>query len=69
MVAVKMITVSTVSSIIVYWKSKFNIFFRKMESSNDSDSDCYITMYKEVDNILTFLKAEPIELSLKRTDR
>ena len=66
MVAVKIITVS---SVIVYLKSKFNNFFRKMESSNDSDSDCCITMYKEGDDILTFPKAEPDESSLNRIDR
>ena len=66
MVAVKIITVS---SVIVYLKSKFNNFFRKMESSNDSDSDCCITMYKEGDDIVTFPKAEPNESFLNRTDR
>ena len=66
MVAVKIITVS---SVIVYLKSKFNNFFRKMESSNDSDSDCCITMYKEGDDIITFPKAEPNESSLNKTDR
>ena len=65
MVEVKIITVSCV---IVYLKSKFNNFFRKMESSNDSDSDCCITMYKG-DDIITFPKAEPNESSLNRTDR
>ena len=40
-----------------------------MESSNDSDSDCCITMYKEGDDIITFPKAEPNESSLNRTDR
>ena len=41
---------SEVSSVIVYLKVKFNDFFHKMESSNDSDSDCYITVYKEGDS-------------------
>ena len=40
-----------------------------MESSNDSDSDCCITVCKEGDDILTFPKAEPDESSLNRTDR
>ena len=40
-----------------------------MESSNDSDSDCCITMYKEGDDIITFPKAEPNELSSNRKDR
>ena len=69
MVEVKIITLSTVSSVIVYLKSKFNIFFRKMQSSNDSDNDYYITKYKEGDDIITFSKAEPNESSLNRTDR
>ena len=61
MAAGKIVTTSTstVSSVIVFLKSKFNKFFRKMESSNDSDSDCYMKMYK----------AEPNESSLNRTDR
>ena len=69
MVAVKIITASTVSSVIVYLKSKFNNFFRKMESSNDSDIDCCITIYKKGDDIITFPKAEPNESSLNRRDR
>ena len=69
MVAVKIITASTVSSVIVYLKSKFNNFFRKMESSNDSDIDCCIAMYKKGDDIITFPKAEPNESSLNRRDR
>ena len=40
-----------------------------MESSNDSDSDCCITMYKEGDGIITFPKAEPNDSSLNITDR
>ena len=59
---------STVSSVIVFLKSKFNKFFRKVESSNDSDSDCYMKMYKEGNDIITFPKAEPNESSLNRTD-
>ena len=66
MVAVKIITVS---GVIMYLKNKFNNFFRKMESSNDSDSDCCITMYKEGDDIITLPTAEPNESSLNRTDR
>ena len=69
MVEVKIITLSTVCSAIVYLKSKFNIFFRKMQSSNDSDNDYCITKYKEGDDIITFSKAEPNESSLNRTDR
>ena len=70
MIAVKIITAITV----VYWKSKFvkrkfNNFFRKMESSNDSDDNCCITMYKQGDDIITFPKAEPNESSLNRRDR
>ena len=41
---------SEVSSVIVYLKVKFNDFFHKIESSNDSDSDCCITVYKEGDS-------------------
>ena len=66
MVAVKIITVS---SVILYLKNKFNNFFCKIESSNDSDSDCCITMCKERDDIITFIKVEPNESSLNRTDR
>ena len=66
MVAVKIITVS---SVIPYLKNKFNNFFCKIESSNDSDSDCCITMCKEGDDIITFIKVEPNESSLNRTDR
>ena len=40
-----------------------------MESSNDGDSDCCITMYKEGDGIITFPKAEPNDSSLNITDR
>ena len=40
-----------------------------MESSNDSDSDYCITMYKEGDDIIMFSKAEPNKSSLKRKDR
>ena len=69
MVEVKIITLSTVSSVKVYLKSKFNIFFCKMQSSNDSDNDYCITIYKEGDHIITFSKAEPNESSLNRTDR
>ena len=43
MIAVKIITVSTVSSAIVYLKNKFNNFFRKVESSSDSDSEMVCT--------------------------
>ena len=68
-VAVKIITISTVSSVIVSLKSKFNNFFRRMESSNDSDSDCWITMYKEGDDIITFPKAEVNESSLNKVNR
>ena len=53
----------------MFLKSKFNKFFRKVESSNDSDSDCYMKMYKEGNDIITFPKAEPNETSLNRTDR
>ena len=69
MVAVQIITVSTVSSVVKYLKSRFNTFFRKMESSNDNDSNFCPTMYKEGDDIITFPKAEPNESSLNRTDR
>ena len=67
MIAVK-ITASRVGGIIVYLKSKFmksrfNNFFRKMESRNYSDSNCYIAMHKEEDDIITFPKAEPNESS------
>ena len=65
----KIITVSTVSSVIVSLKSKFNNFFRRVESSNDSDSDCWITMYKEGDDIITFPKAEAKESSLNKANR
>ena len=65
MVAVKIVTVS---SAIMFLKNKFNNFFRKVESSDDSDSDCCITMYKEVYYIITFLKTEPNESSLNRTE-
>ena len=37
-----------------------------MESSNNSDSDCCITIYNEGDNIITFPKAETNESSLNR---
>ena len=40
-----------------------------MESSNDSHSDCCMTIYEEGDDIITFPKAEPNESSVKRTDR
>ena len=50
-------------------KSKFNNFFRRVESSNDSDSDCWITMYKEGDDIITFPKAEANESSLNKANR
>ena len=63
------VTIVTVSSVIVFLKSKFNNFFRRMESGHDSDSDCYITMYKESDDIITFPKTEPNESSLNRTER
>ena len=69
MVQVKIITVSTVSSVIVYLKSKFNNFFRKMESSNDNDSDCCITIYKEGADIIAFPNRESNESSLNRRDR
>ena len=71
MAAGKIVTTSTsiVSSVIVFLKSKFNKYFWKMESSNDSDSDCYMKMYKEGNDIITFPKAEPNESSLNRTDR
>ena len=69
MVQVKIITVGTVSSVIVYLKSKFNNFFRKMESSNDSDFNFCITIYKEADDIIIFSKAEPNESSLNRSGR
>ena len=67
MIAVK-ITASRVGGIIVYLKSKFmksrfNNFFRKMESRNYSDSNCYVAMHKEEDDIITFPKAEPNESS------
>ena len=35
----------------MFFNSKFYNFFRKMESSQDSDSDCCIKMYKEGDDI------------------
>ena len=57
MVAVKIITVSTASSAIVYFKSKFDISFRKMEPSKDSDSDTI----KEV-ILLHFLKQNLMNL-------
>ena len=40
-----------------------------MESSNDSDNDFCITMYKQGDDIITFPKAEPNESSLNARDR
>ena len=55
-----------IGCVIVYLKSKFNNFFRRMESSNNSDSDCCITIYNEGDNIITFPKAETNESSLNR---
>ena len=61
MVEVKIITVSTVGSVTVYLKSKFNNFFRKMELSNDSESDCCITINNEGDDIIIFSEAEPNE--------
>ena len=69
MVPVDIIIVITVSSIMVYLKSKFNNFFRKMESSNDSDSNFCITIYKEGDDVIIFSKAEPNESSLNRSGR
>ena len=69
LVAVKIITFKTVSSVIVYLKSKINNFFWKMESNHDFDDDYCKTMYKEGDDIITFPKAEPNESSLNRTDR
>ena len=44
-------------------KSKFNNFFCKMESSDDSGSDYCIVMYKEGG------EAEPNKSSLNRTKR
>ena len=38
-----------------------------MESSNDSDSNFCITIYREGDDIIIFSKAEPYELSLNRS--
>ena len=69
MVAVKIITVSTVSSVIMYLKIKSDNFFNKMESSKDSDNECCITMYKRGDGIITFPKAEPNESTLSRTEK
>ena len=69
MVPVNIIIVNTVSSVMVYLKSKFNNFFRKMESSNDSDSNFCITIYKEGDDVIIFSKAEPNESSLNRSGR
>ena len=69
MVPVDIIIVITVSSIMVYLKSKFNNFFRKMESSNDNDSDCCITIYKEGADIIAFPNRESNESSLNRRDR
>lgn len=66
MVAVKIVTVS---SVIMFFNSKFYNFFRKMESSQDSDSDCCIKMYKEGDDIIIFPKTEPNKSSLNRTKR
>ena len=40
-----------------------------MESNNDSDRDCCITIDKEGDDIIKFSKAEPNESSLNRTGR
>ena len=40
-----------------------------MESWDYSDSDCFITMYKEGNDIVTFPKAEPNKPSLNRTKR
>ena len=62
MIAVK-ITASTVGGVTVYLKSRFNNFFRKMESRNYSDSNCCVAMHKEEDDIITFPKAEPNESS------
>ena len=69
MVPVNIIIVNTVSSVMVYLKSKFNNFFRKMESSNDNDSDCCITIYKEGADITAFPNRESNESSLNRRDR
>ena len=52
-----------VSSVIVFLKSKFNNFFCKMESSDDSGSDYCIVMYKEGG------ETEPNKSSLNRTKR
>ena len=69
MVPVDIIIVITVSSVMVYLKSKFNNFFRKMESSSDSDSDCCITIYNKGADIIAFPNREPNESSLNRRDR
>ena len=69
MVAVKIITISTASSAILYFKSNFDISFRNMEPSNDSDSDFCITMYNKGGDFITFPKTEPNESSLNRTDK
>ena len=66
MVAVK---TSTVSSVIVFLNCKFKNFCRKMNSSDESEIDCCITIYKEGDDIITFPKVEPNESSLNRTGR
>ena len=39
-----------------------------MESSQDSDWDCCIKMYKEGDDIIIFPKTEPNKSSLNRTE-
>ena len=56
----------TVSSVIMFLKSKFNNFFRKIESNDDSHSNGCIAMYKEGDVIFTFPET-PKEPSLYRT--
>ena len=61
----RIVEVKIIGCVIVYLKSKFNNF-REMESNNNSDSDCCITMYKEGDDIITFPKAETNESSLNR---
>ena len=51
------------------WKVNLITFFGKMESSDDSDSSCYIRMENEGDAISAFPKTELNESLLNRTKR
>ena len=60
MVTVKIITVS---SIMVFLKSKFNNIFHKIKSNDDSYSNFPIPTHKEGEFIITFPKTEHNVLS------